>query len=101
MANQTLLQIPPYLRPFASEDTVNHCVAYGPVPPRPMMADHAILFSAQGLDRPLRDNVKIIRAQADHLATESVEGVLEKLQLATGVDVTSLPTLSVPRMAEL
>src|SRR5215475_8734800 len=66
-----------------------------------MMADYAVLLGTQGLDRPLRDDVQVVRAQSDHLAPERIEGVPEQQQLTTGVDVAALPALSVPRVADL
>ena len=101
MTCQPQLKMPPHVRPFSSEDTVYHRVAHGPVPARPMMADHAVLLGTQSLDRPLRGEVEVVRAQADHPAPERVERVLEQQQLAAGVDVAALPALSVPRVADL
>src|SRR5262245_13797452 len=93
--------MPLHVGPFASEDTVYHSVAHSPVPARPMMADYAVFLRAQGLDCPLRGDVEVVRTQADHLAPECIEGVLEQQQLTTGVDVAALPALCVPRVANL
>ena len=62
-------------------------VAHGAVAARGVMADHAVLLRAQRLDRALRCEVEVVGAQADHLAADGLERVLEQEQLAGGVDV--------------
>ena len=65
------------------------------------MAEDTILLGAQRLNGPLRGQVEIVGAQADHLAPERVERVTEQQQLAAGVNVTPLPPLPVPGVTDL
>src|SRR5215510_631384 len=101
VAGEAELEVSLHVRPFASEDAVEHGVARRAVAARCVMAEDAVLLRPQRVDRPLRREVEVVGAQAHHLAPERVEGMPEEEQLAAGVDVAALPVLSVPGVADL
>src|SRR5678815_4543420 len=53
-----------HVGPLVREDAVHHGVADGAVAPRPVVADHAVLFRPERLDRALRREVEVVGAQA-------------------------------------
>src|SRR5258706_10677895 len=64
-------------RPLASEDAVHDRVADAAVAARRVVADHAVLLRAERLDRALRAEIEVVGAQADDLAADFFETVLE------------------------
>ena len=101
MAGEAQLEMPLHVRPFVRQDAVHHGVAHRPVAARRVVADHAVLPGAERLDRPLRGEVEVVRAQAHHLAAEGIERVSQQEPLARGVDVGPLPAPTVPGVADL
>src|SRR5438445_13816069 len=95
------LEVAPDVGPFTRQDAVHHDVPGGAVAACAVVANHAVTFRAQRLDRPLRPKIEVVRPQAHHLATERVEGVAEQQQLAGCVDVRALAALRVPRVPDL
>ena len=61
--------------------------------PHPEVADDAVLLRAKRLDGSLRSKVETVVAEADHLASERLERMIE---LARGVDLGSLIPLRMP-----
>src|SRR5215475_13703802 len=100
MPGQTQFQISLHVGPLAGEYAVENRVARRSVAARRMMPDDAVLFRAQSLDRPLRSQIENVRPQADRLATQRVEGMLEQQQFAGRIHVAALPALRVPRIAD-
>src|SRR5437879_10959032 len=98
---QAELKVMPDVRPFGCEHAVHHGIAHRAVAPRPVVTDHAVLLRTQRFDRPLRGQIEIVGAQAHDLAAQFLEGVREKQQLASGIDVAALPALRVPGVADL
>src|SRR5437879_4384038 len=88
---QAELKVMPDVRPFGCEHAVHHGIAHRAVAPRPVVTDHAVLLRTQRFDRPLRGQIEIVGAQAHDLAAQFLEGVREKQQLASGIDVAALP----------
>src|SRR5262245_27418456 len=90
-----------YAGPFAPKHAVHLRVADAAVAPRPVVADDAVLLRAERLDRLLRAEIEVVRAQAHHLAIEALEGIGKQQQLARRVDVAALAALRVPGPADL
>ncbi len=90
-----------HIGPFGENDAVEVGVAHRPVPAGLVVTDHAILLRTQCLDRPLRLEIEIVRAQPHHLAAERLEGVFEQDELASGIHVASLSALRIPGVADL
>jgi hypothetical protein len=61
--------MPFHVRPFACQDAIYHAIAHRTVAASQMMANDAIFFGAQGLNRALRSEVEIVRAEADNFAS--------------------------------
>src|SRR5262245_43325665 len=101
MALEAELQVTLHVRPFGGKDAVHDGVANAAVAPRRVMPDHAVLLRAQGLDGTLRAEVEVVGAQADDLAADLFEAMLQQHQLARRVDVAALPALRVPGVADL
>src|SRR5438445_4385874 len=95
------LEVAPDVGPFTRQDAVHHDVPGGAVAACAVVANHAVTFRAQRLDRPLRPKIEVVRPQAHYLATERIEGVAEQQQLAGRVDVRALAALRVPRVPDL
>src|SRR5467141_1504977 len=89
------------VRPLVGQDAVHDRIADRAIAPRPVMPNHAVLLRAQRFDRALRRQIEIVGAQAHDLAAQFLEGVREKQQLASGIDVAALPALRVPGVADL
>src|ERR1700730_3628197 len=86
--------------PFRHQDAVHHAVPRRPIPARLMVANHAILFYAEGFDRFLGGEVEVVGPQTDDFTAERLERVREQEELARTIDVASLPFRSVPRVAD-
>src|SRR5438067_10366979 len=93
--------MPLHIRPLRKNDAVHRRAAHRAVAPHGVMAQNAVLLRAERLDRALRPEVEIIRAQSEHLALQRVERMSEQQQLARGVDMALLPALGVPGPADL
>src|SRR3954467_1343916 len=89
------------VRPLGGEHAVHHRVAHRAVAARGMVAPNALPLRAERFDRLLRSEVEVVGAKAHDLAAEMVESVREEEQLADRVDVTLLPALRVPGVADL
>jgi hypothetical protein len=86
--------------PLRYQDAVHHTVSGRPIPARLMVANHAVLFCAEGFDRFLGGEVEVVGPQTDDLATERLERVREQEELARTIDVASLPFRAVPRVPD-
>src|SRR6267378_4560428 len=86
---QPELKVMPDVRPFGCEHAVHHGIAHRAVAPRPVVPDHPVLLRAQRFDRALRTKIEVVGTQADDLAAQFLEGVREKQQLASGIDVAA------------
>ena len=75
MPSQPQLKVSLHVVPFAGKYAVENRVARCAVAARHVMPDDAVFLGAQGLNRPLRSEVEIVRPQADHLATQRIEGM--------------------------
>lgn len=100
MAGEPRLEPATHVRPLRRQDAVHHRVPRGAIPPRLVVADHAVLRGAQRLDRPLRPAVVDVGPQPHDLAAEGLEGVAHEQQLAGGIDVAALPPRGVPGVAD-
>src|SRR5689334_365952 len=101
IAFQPELQVALHVRPFGGEHAVQDGVADGAVAARRMVADHAVFFRAERLDRALRAEIEVVGAQADHAAVELLEAIAKQKQLARVVDGRPLAALRVPGVADL
>src|SRR5688572_19505650 len=99
MAVQPEFQVALHVRPFGGEHAVHHGVADRAVAPRPVVADHAVLLRAQRLDGALRAEIEVVGAQANDLAVQFLESVLEEQELAGAVHVRTLAARRVPGVA--
>src|SRR5215831_5622709 len=84
MSRQTQPQMPPDIRPFGRQYAEHVGITDGTVAPRLMMTQDAVTLRTQPLDRSLRREVEVVSPQANHLAAERVERVLEEQELAGG-----------------
>src|SRR5216684_1675916 len=75
------------VRPFGCEHAVHHGIAYRAIAPRPVVPDHPVLLRAQRFDRSLRGQIEIVGAQAHDPASQRLERMSEKQQLADRVHV--------------
>jgi hypothetical protein len=74
-------------------------VARRPIPACLKMPDNAVFARPQSLHGPLGLFIEIVHPKADDFAAQRVEGLPQQEQFARGVDVGSLPTLTVKRVA--
>src|SRR5688572_5112209 len=89
------------VRPFRGEHAVHHRVAHRAVAAQPVVADHAVLLRAQGLDGALRAEIEVVGAQTDDCAFQGFECITEEQQLARGIHMRALAVLGVPGPADL
>ena len=78
MPSQPQLQVSLNVVPFAGKYAVENRVARCAVAARRVMPDDAVFLGAQCLNRPLRSQVEIVCPQADHLATQRIEGMTKQ-----------------------
>src|SRR6267378_7856016 len=89
------------VRPLVGQDAVHDRIADRAIAPRPVVPDHPVLLRAQRFDRALRGQIEIVGAQAHDPASQRLERMSEKQQLAGRVHVRALAALRVPGVAEL
>src|SRR3954470_10852573 len=99
MFPEAQFQVALHVGPFARKHAVHDGVAHAAVAPRPVLADHSVLFCPERLDRALGGEVEVVGAQADDLAADFFEGMGKKQKLAGRVHVAALIALCVPGVA--
>src|SRR5262245_24709953 len=100
MPSQPQLQVSLYVGPFVGKYAVKNRVARRAVAARRMMPDDAVFLRAQSLNRPLRSQIENVSPQADHLATQRIEGMAQQQKFAGRVHAAALPAPGVPRITD-
>src|ERR1700716_313051 len=95
-ARESKLQMAFDVGPFCHQDAVHHTVPSRPIPTRLMVANHAVLFCADGFDGFLGGEVEVVGPEPDDFATERLERVREQKEFARAIDMASLPSHAIP-----
>src|SRR5882762_3882317 len=98
---QAKLKVMLDVRPLVGEDAVHDRIADRAIAPRPVVPDHPVHLRAQRFDRALRGQIEIVGPQPHDPASQRLERMSEKQQLADRVHVAALPALRVPGVADL
>src|SRR5215471_3453601 len=78
VAGQSQLEMTAHILPFRRQDAEHHGVADRAVLARGVVTEDAVALGADPFDRLLRSEIEVVGAQADDLAVQPFEGVLEE-----------------------